>query len=672
MAPDGIGHVRYDAFLVVYDSVAVGIGPRRAGRPRIEDGIPRLRRLERHSDGVARGCRLASEESGVGRVYPLVVPCVERRTRVERIVGHPILGGDYVARLQSDPRRLGGVRGARAENRVEAVVEFVEVVHSVAVGVGEARIGRGVSADGRCNGDHRAGYRPHVYRIADLVARDGAVPAAARRGEVAEAAPAVLVPRVLERASARCDVLRGECRSGSEALLLRGVVYLVRLDLARVGVDDPHDLPDAGRDSLVVYEAPAIPRLGRVGGGRSRVRRVEHWEARARSVRLTLRVAEALRMRGHDPLGRRIVLAFLELAAHEGRRDVVVAEVADRLDEVLLVVLEPVMVEVDVAARTEQAVVREAELWVFEVVEDCVALPCRVHAARDVDAVAERDAGVYSVGYERRLVELDVLYVASARSDDGKIREAHGHARVLHLPSVGDSVEVGVDRARVHAAAAEADGEPVVLGAAVYEPELGRPLVVGVGEHDAPHAALDAVGDSVEVGVGSVGVSAAGEDQQGEAVAEALHRSRIRREELVPPALGNAGMVAVDGFAVLVDFAGINAGVLVGPCELVAVEVERQRLPKPVFVIRDRRSVRVAVHVEFPAVRDSVLVGVRAVRQDRREARLLRELRELLRDRRGGRRVCRRSGVRRVRGCRCVVCRRRLVGDVVRIRGLAR
>ena len=448
---------------------------------------------------------------------------------------------------------------------------------------------------------------------------------------------------MLEARPACGDVLRDKRRAVGEPLLLRGVVYRVGLDLARVGVDDLHDLPDAGRDRLVVDEAPAVPRLGRVRGGRSRIGRVEHREARARSVRVAGRVAEALRMRGHDPLGRRIVLAFLELAAHEGRRDVVVAEVADRLDEILLVVLESVVVEVDVAARAEQSVVREARVEIFViVVVDCIALPRRVHAARDVDAVAERDAGVYSVGYERRLVELDIIDIASARSDDGKIREAHGHARVLHLPSVGDSVEVGVDRARVHAAAAEADGEPVVLGAAVYEAELGQPLVVGVGEHDAPHAALDVVGDSVEVSVGSVGVSTAGEDQQGEAVAEALHRSRIRREELVPPSLRRARMVPVDGFAVLVRVARVHAGVLVDPGDLVAVEVKRTALAEAVFVRLRRGRVRAAVHVEFPSVRDSVVVGVRAVVDHGAlvAAGLAERLREGLRDRGGSRDVC--------------------------------
>ena len=263
-----------------------------------------------------------------------------------------------------------------------------------------------------------------------------------------------------------------------------------------------------------------------------------------------------------------------------------------------------------------------------------VAAPCRIHAARNVDeCVGRRPAVEHAVRNKGFVVEGDVPELSAARGDEDPAGHLHRDASVLHFPAVGDSVHVGVDRAGVHAAAAEAHGGDVGGQVAIDKAEVRVDLVVGepdrvVCEHDAPCAALERVLDAVSIGVVAVLVLVAGVEDASvvRGLRAILHCARICREELVPPSLRLAWVVFEDRFAAHVRIAGVDAGVLLCPAELVVVMVDVGNLG--VLVVGDRTHVRVAVHVELPAVGHRVEVGVGAVRRDGRlvAARLVERL----------------------------------------------
>ena len=308
-------------------------------------------------------------------------------------------------------------------------------------------------------------------------------------------------------------------------------------------------------------------------------------------------------------------------AAHERRLAVVVAEVAERLDEILLEVLESVAVEVEVADGAG-ARIPEGRVRVCVAREGGVVLARTergVHAGRDVHAGGT--ARLVGVGASRLHAGQSVVAVAYHRDRPAKASAEQGpplrpHARMAHLPRVGEEVEVRIHGARVHAAAADAEGL-VVRGAAVDERERVQSVAVSGVAHrvveDAdvlPGAAFRVVADAVAVRVAA---------------------PRVGREELVEPAVAVSGMVLVDGRdlglrigvglrherdGVRVGVAGIRAGILAGERQRVAVNLQYAVL----------LEVRVEAHVEFPAVRHAVAVGVRAVRlvgECREVARLL-------------------------------------------------
>ena len=341
--------VRRDAFGVVPEAVAVGIGLACAHRPRIAERIKGRGGLERRRIGDA--ARHAHErddavEVGMGPLVP------ERVVEGGRTPGK----GNYV---------LGPCSG-RAKERVEAVEHLVVVVHAVAVSVGETRIGRDVDAR----------RRHHDARLYHLTG-DHAVPVVDGRRHVAVLAPAGSDPgrRVHVVVAVAVVLSRDDCIAGHyvrdhfvDEIGHFGTRELVDGDRAVNGVGDDRDhsavapVPDCREDELVCI-------LHHRREGRCLVDDV---------------VAEKRPHGIHQ-----IVLALVEIAAHERGRDVVVAEVAHLLDEILLVVLEPVVVEVHVAARAEQRVGRVAVVYR---VGPSVASPRRVHAAADVDDVArERD-----------------------------------------------------------------------------------------------------------------------------------------------------------------------------------------------------------------------------------------------------------------------------------------
>ena len=360
MARHRVCNIGQKPFVVVSHAVAVGVSHWRAHAPGIEDGIVRLRRLQR----VARQAAGAAERTRIRRVYPLVVPGVESGPRVGRNgILDVELRGNYVAELQhaatgsqSPACRLGS-RGRRTEKRVEAVVHLVEIVHAVAVGIGDARVGRRVARNGvavfglETETNHRVvavvskRYRVQVLRIVELIAGQCTIPRIERRREIAGLPPTLFRPGVLQRGVAAANPVRDKRSAVGEPLLLRRVVDVVRLGDA--GADGLDHLLHAGRDRFIVDKGPAVPRLGGIRGESRRIGGIKHGIARAGAAG-----------RGEPEALRMITLAPGELAAHERRRDVVVAEVADGLRQVLLVVLESVVVEVDVALRLQERVPR--------------------------------------------------------------------------------------------------------------------------------------------------------------------------------------------------------------------------------------------------------------------------------------------------------------------------
>ena len=199
----GVCHVGQEALVVVPHAVAVGVSHGRTHAPRVEDWVVRLRRLNRAIDRVAGDLARTAESTEIRRVYPLVVPGVEGRPRFNRNgILDVELRGNYIAELPQaagalkSPACRFGSRGRRAEKRVEAMVHLVEVVHAVAVGIGDTRVGRRVARNGvavfglETETNHRVvavvskRYRVQVLRIVELIAGQCTIPRIERRREV--------------------------------------------------------------------------------------------------------------------------------------------------------------------------------------------------------------------------------------------------------------------------------------------------------------------------------------------------------------------------------------------------------------------------------------------------------------------------------------------------------
>ena len=430
------------------------------------------------------------------------------------------------------------VSGRPAKKRVEAVEQLVVVVHAVLVGVPHARIGADVAGGGH------AQFAVH-----------GRLRGKSVRGKQDPVSRFVVVG-ASRRVAVRPPVLRA---LGHGVPRLRGTREVAQLIVAEAlglpGGDAGEALRAGGR-----VERRAVPGLHR------------------QEAHVLARAGDAAR----------------QVAAHERRLGVVIAEVAEGLHEVLLEVLEPVVVEIEVShgagARIGLPVRRHR-------VADDGRAPARperaVHAGRDVGA----GRGVRA---DDVVVAVDGRDLACGERDGGAVLRAArtGHARREHgagelaLPRVGQEVEVGVDRTRVEAAAAYAAGA-VVRRVAVDEGELvGSAVLRRQPRHrmgPAPGGAFFTVGDAVAVGVLVV---------------------RVGREELVVPATARAGMVLEDGGRAaavdggLVCIAAVRARVFAQEVQPVAVAV----------AIRGVGAVvRVCAHVELPAVGNAVLVGVGAV-----------------------------------------------------------
>ena len=305
--------------------------------------------------------------------------------------------------------------------------------------------------------------------------------------------------------------------------------------------------------------------------------------------------------------------ALGEEAAHERRGNIVVAEMTYRLDVILLVVLETVVVEVDITRDAEKIVPRNA---LFDNIGSGVAGPCRVHAAGDIDdaaRVVRADRAVEdSVGDESSGIFVHMLRdfgelarrvgIESGRRNNSLRGGVDGNARVLHFPTVGNAVKISVDRAGVHAAAADAREHAVVHGRSVNEGEFElveeRARVVEV--HREARAFLRVV-DAVAIRIGSF-----------HSELDVFLTARIRREELVVPALRRAGMLGVNARAGTVDLARIGTRILEGVFEIVIVVVAHILFAESVLITL-RRDVGITQHIKFPAVGHAVAVGIGTV-----------------------------------------------------------
>ena len=477
------GHVDDERFLEVADAVAVGVGLGRSHHPRI------LQRVEEAVGAVAHPVGHAEDPRPA---HPGVVPEAD----VERVVA--VGGADQVAH---DHPAFQSVHDG-AEQRVEAVEELVVVVHVVAVGVPQARVGAGVAER----------------------AQGGAFAEKRRR-------------RQHDAVAARLSVVFGD--------ILRE---------AR----DGGGIPRAGRPREVAERAEVVG--GREGG--------EAGVDRRRAEGLAVHVVHL--QEADELLARR--RAVRHRAAHEGRHRVVVAQVAERLRQVFLEVLQAVLVEVEVATRARARVGGVAER---------VGRIRGVHAARDVVALRGR-AVLQAVG------AADQLERGAAQAAVRPVGREE-QARVAHFPRVGQAVAVGIHRAGVHAAAAHA----VRRGAHRRLRLTG--LVVDERE---------AVAEAHRLAEAVVARPVAAFHVVADAVAVRIAVPRVDGPELVHPAGRAGGQVGVDRLDARVGVAGVRARELRGEAHARAVEL--------LLVVPGAR-VRVEAHVERPAVGHAVLARVGAV-----------------------------------------------------------
>ena len=301
-------------------------------------------------------------------------------------------------------------------------------------------------------------------------------------------------------------------------------------------------------------------------------------------------------------------IALFEDATHKRGGNLIPAEVAHALHEVFLVVLKPVVVKVDIARDLpEQFIDRNT------IAGAVIAGPGTVHAAGDIDARETLNA-IDTIGNPGRVAKLEVGELVAVNGRHGLARrQIHRQTGVGRFPGVWQPVLVGIDRARVEAAAAHAAGDRILRFAvdkahcfragredAALRFEYHLPFIEEIG---APGLTLIEVGQTVAVGIFAVVV----------ANSRSEPCTGVGGEELVEPSFEIAGVVGVDGCAIAVGVAGIGAGEFVGVVELVGVVVKVDLLLRVLFVVDGRRSVRAAVGVEFPAVGHAVAVGIRAV-----------------------------------------------------------
>ena len=314
--------------------------------------------------------------------------------------------------------------------------------------------------------------------------------------------------------------------------------------------------------------------------------------------------------------GRRVELRYVP--AHERRTVVIVAELAHGLHHIFLPVLQTVAIPVEV-------VILKACLCV------CVGRGA-IHAHYDVVDIVGIDGAIPS---KRRNCGTDV--VIDAGVGQTLKRREHIHAlsgvvlggylvieeqetRVLVLPQVGQAVAVGIDRARIQAAAPYAGRIGGSLRIAVYD------VVLHARNRRGVLAAVVVLAPAVDgVAAGPVLAFLA----VVETIAVGILVARVGRHVFVDPALDRAarvvGMVGVDRRT------GGMRTARVGSCELrrqlkaiVVSLIEANRRPNlsavPVKLIVARGAlgyrvllVGVDSQIELPAVRHRVAIGICAV-----------------------------------------------------------
>ena len=470
--------------LRVAQAVAVRIGLGHAHEPRVFHRVVDGFRHRRHRRPAHPGVVVGREEDSV--------------------IGHPIRIADHVA---------------PAKQRVEAVEDFVVVVHAVVVRVPEARVGGGI----RICGDAILLAGRGVWRESG--------------GAQHHAVPRLFVVR----ADVDADLILG------------------------------HHVPRLGRSDEVA-EVTIAESLAAIRGETGEARRARGLEERGAVPCLHGQEAH-VGARAGQPVG--------QVAAHERGLRVVVAEMAERLDEVLLEVLEAVVVEVEVAHGARAGIDRARR----RIADDGASLSVprsegAVHAGRDVVGFSAPEDAVIAVD-GRQLTRRQAELIRRSALE-------HNTCEVT-LPRIRQQVAVRIDRAGVQAAAADAQNPPLVIRRVSVDEREGVPSrVIAKLEGRLPGNAFIPIRDAVAVGVDV---------------------PRIGREELVEPAALVARVVLVDRHlaeavgGMFVCIAGVRAGVFGRMRKEVSVHLEI-----PVLFV-----VRVEHDIELPAVGHAVFIRVRAM-----------------------------------------------------------
>ena len=230
-----------------------------------------------------------------------------------------------------------------------------------------------------------------------------------------------------------------------------------------------------------------------------------------------------------------------------------------------------------------------------------------VHAHADVVHGVVRGRSAV-VGNRRRaqIVKVVGIELSFGQHACGRRVAVEENTRILVFPRVGEAVHIGIDRARVEAAAAHAAGDggiwlavDRVVRHAHRRTGYGAELLLAPAvddERGLPGFAFGAVVYAVAVGIAV---------------------SRIGREELVVPTLDDtavlSGIVGVDRLAVLVGKASVGSGEFACKGEAVGGVFVAYLVVEPLVISVGEFDVGVHADVQLPAVRHAILVGIGAV-----------------------------------------------------------
>ena len=271
--------------------------------------------------------------------------------------------------------------------------------------------------------------------------------------------------------------------------------------------------------------------------------------------------------------------------AHQRRGAIIVAEVAQRLDQVFLEVLQAIVVEVEVTTSS-RCRIDEVRIRVRVAREGCRTRTISertIHTCGDVRAlrhIARLKAIATTNQVERAGINRkDAIRLALSRED---------HAGILPLPRVGQAVAVRINRARVEAAATDAGGTIVTIVAINEAIGVHPNNLVRTGGLITPHER---------------GFPCASFLSVQEAIAIRILVRRIGREELIVPARDDSRVVRDNRITSRIGSAGIRTRIFLDIGKLVIVSI------RIVLLL----AVRIVANIEFPTIRHAIHIGIRAV-----------------------------------------------------------